>query len=283
MCAGVYWRIYNLFSATDVVKGSAVGKTSFFDCKLESTKNRERGKVKACLVSISHLFTAIFKVVHYWLHLYFSLHGCSQKTLQIKNYLKLPQTVLNSIYLLFSPLVCNECKRFPMEINGERLTGREGGRWRSAVLYLSLALCSNSTKAVDKYWHSCVAIQERMQNLCTVDDEAREVVLVRLKGLVRRVRGPFRLLFSQTKLWWRSSLQQDMAAGGEKAAAALQTYSPAGAGYLSHLVCSPGCPLPSTPATTNYRESYIWPYLSMCAAVYQCALPETEKNFSQRA
>lgn len=30
--------MYNLFSATDVVKGSAVGKTSFFDCKLESTK-----------------------------------------------------------------------------------------------------------------------------------------------------------------------------------------------------------------------------------------------------
>lgn len=76
--------------------------------------------------------------------------------------------MLNSIYLLFSPLVCNECKRFPMEINGEKLTGCKGGRWRSAVLYLCLALCSNSTKAVDKYWPSCVAIQDRMQNLCTL-------------------------------------------------------------------------------------------------------------------
>lgn len=38
-----------------------------------------------------------------------------------------------------------------------------------------------------------------------------------------------------------------MAAGGERAAAAaLQTYSPAGGGYLSHLVHSSGWPIPST-------------------------------------
>lgn len=89
------------------------------------------------------------------------------------------------------------------------------------------------------------------------------------KGLVQCVRGPFRLLSSQTKLWWRGSLQQDMAAGGERAAAALQTYSPAGGGYLSHLVHSSGWPIPSTATTATHGEGHIWPYLSMCAAVYQ--------------
>lgn len=38
-------------------------------------------KVKVFLFSIGHLFTAIFKVVHYWSHLYFSFQRCSQKTL----------------------------------------------------------------------------------------------------------------------------------------------------------------------------------------------------------
>ena len=104
-----------------------------------------------------------------------------------------------------------------------------------------------------------------------------------LKGLVQHVRGPFRLLSSQTKLWWRGSLQQDMAAGGERAAAAaLQTYSPAGGGYLSHLVHSSGWPIPSTTTTTTttaatHGEGHIWPYLSMCAAVWQHTLVEPQK------
>lgn len=87
-----------------------------------------------------------------------------------------------------------------------------------------------------------------------------------LKGLVQCVRGPFRLLSSQTKLWWRGSLQQDMAAGGERAAAALQPYLPAGGGYLSHVVHSLGWPIPSTATTTiAHREGHIQPYLSCFA------------------
>lgn len=35
-------------------------------------------------------------------------------------------------------------------------------------VFMFSTLCSNSTKAVDKYWPSCVAIQDRMQNLCTL-------------------------------------------------------------------------------------------------------------------
>lgn len=118
-------------------------------------------------------------------------------------------------------------------------------------LSLSLALCSNSIKAIDKHRHSCGAVRGCMQNAAEVVYEAAGDGACALKGLVQRVRGPFRLLSSQTKLRWRGSLQQDIAALGGKrergrAAAALQTCSPAGEGYLSHIDSSPGCPIPST-------------------------------------
>lgn len=93
-----------------------------------------------------------------------------------------------------------------------------------------------------------------------------------LKGLVQCVRGPFRLLSSQTKLWWRGSLQQDMAAGGERAAAALQTYSPAGGGYLSHLVQSSGWLIPSTATTTTHGEK---PYLTSSLHLHSCLSTHT--------
>lgn len=51
---------------------------------LEIREHIYRGKaqkVKVCLFSIGHLFTAIFKVVHYWLHLYFSLQRSRQNIL----------------------------------------------------------------------------------------------------------------------------------------------------------------------------------------------------------
>lgn len=100
-------------------------------------------KVKEQLVSISHLFTAIFKVVHYWLHLYFSFQRGSQKTLLIKNYFKLTQTVFNSILFLFTPPrpqhtntllpFSSECGPY-LAGNGQRkLAGQEGGRWCSAL------------------------------------------------------------------------------------------------------------------------------------------------------
>lgn len=95
-----------------------------------------------------------------------------------------------------------------------------------------------------------------------------------LKGLVQCVRRPFWLLSSQTKLCWRGSLQQDMAAGGRRAAAALQPHLPAGEGYLSHLVHSSGLSIPST---TTYREGHIWPYLSMCTTVFQNTMVELQK------
>lgn len=66
--------------------------------------------------------------------------------------------------------------------------------------------------------------------------------------------------------------------GGGGAAAALQTYSPAGGGYLSHLVHSSGWPIPSTTTSITHGEGHIWPYLSMCAAVYQHTPVEPQKT-----
>ncbi|CAB1453356.1 unnamed protein product [Pleuronectes platessa] len=40
-------------------------------------------------------------------------------------------------------------------------------------------------------------------------------------------------------------------------AAALQTHSPAGGGYLSHLVHSSGWPIPSTATSTTHGEGHI--------------------------
>lgn len=66
---------------------------------------------------------------------------------------------------------------------------------------------------------------------------------------------------------------------GERAAAALQTYSPAGGGYLSHLVHSSGWRILST---TTHREGHFWPYHSICTAVYQHTHTHKTNNLSWR-
>lgn len=66
---------------------------------------------------------------------------------------------------------------------------------------------------------------------------------------------------------------------GERAAAALQTYSPAGGGYLSHLVHSSGWWILST---TTHREGHFWPYHSICTAVYQHTHTHKTNNLSWR-
>lgn len=64
---------------------------------------------------------------------------------------------------------------------------------------------------------------------------------------------------------------------GERAAAALQTHSPAGGDYLSHLVHSSGWPTSST-TTSSPGEGHIWPYLGMRVAVYQHTVVEPLKK-----
>lgn len=137
-------------------------------------------------------------------------------------------------------------------------------------LGLSLALCSNSIKAIDKHQHSCGAVRGCMQNAAVVVYEAAGDGACALKGLVQHVRGPFRLLSSQTKLRWRGSLQQDIAARGVererkrgRAAAAFQSCSPAGEGYLSHIDSSPGCPIPSI--QQHLRENGRFDLILACA------------------
>lgn len=66
--------------------------------------------------------------------------------------------------------------------------------------------------------------------------------------------------------------------GGERASVALQPYSPAGRGYLSHQVHSSDRSIPSTTSTTTQGEGHIRPYLSVCTAALQHTQVEPGKT-----
>lgn len=55
------------------------GENFFSDCKLENTNMGGGSTEGESIFSMGHLFTAIFKVVHYWLYLCFSFQRHSPK------------------------------------------------------------------------------------------------------------------------------------------------------------------------------------------------------------
>lgn len=138
---------------------------------------------------------------------------------------------------------------------------------------LALAWCH--TCAYAECAHVCVCVR-----VVEVGYETVEVALVYWRVLSSVSEGPFGYSLLRQSFGEGAHSNRTWLLGGERAAAAaLQTYSPAGGGYLSHLVHSSGWPIPSTTtATTTHGEGHIWPYLSMCAPVWQHTLVEAQKT-----
>jgi len=110
--------------------------------------------------------------------------------------------------------------------------------------------------------------------------EAVEVALVYWRVLSSVSEGPFGYSLLRQSFGEGAHSNRTWLLGGVGGATALQTYSPAGGGYLGHLVHSSGWPIPSTTTANTHGEGHIWPYLC-CPATLTGKTTEEEKPLTE--